>query len=349
MAKSRNPIKILLCEGLTDGLARASNAAEVLKKTSSDYTFAYTKEYIQRNRIDHETLSVGLGLSSKGIQQLSEDWRDTHELISISQCMEINSLTKDNPNTNFIVNTDTAPLFWEESRSILGQAGKATYQRYSSEFEKVIRSGSILKKAERPPEANKLFIHYRLGDIALLSCKDLAKIYNIEKSFHSFWISPLRSELLTFDKIIDMAGIKGIKGTRIILKKFIPHQIYEDFIKNQSTQFQSIHFSSDGFMRSAITAKELLKIRDSVKSIEEKLESYYLSKIKSMSTSYSIGENTGAIEATLTQCATASHWQMGGSAFPFDLFQKCGIKRSFCSPPLTDHPSRIHKIFEGRL
>ena len=42
MFKNSNAIKILLCEGITDVFARASNAFEALNTVNTDYTFAYT-------------------------------------------------------------------------------------------------------------------------------------------------------------------------------------------------------------------------------------------------------------------------------------------------------------------
>ena len=349
MLNNRPAIKILLCEGITDGFARASNAVEALKKSNKDYTFAYTAEYLQRNKISSKTLSKGLGLYTKGVAELSKNWEDTHEILSIGQCGKIDTILEKNPKAQIIIDTNNTARFWNESNAILGKSGKKTYQRYCNDFENIIRSGQILKKATKPPRENKLFIHYRLGDIALLSCKDLAKIFNIEPEEYSLWLCPLQNELLSFDNIINMIPTTGKEGTKVILERFIPNKIYEKFLRNISPQFQSIHFSSDGFTRSAIAAKRIFGIDETINNIEIKLESLYLSKIKKIATTFSIGEDLHTMDVTLRECASASHWQMGGSCFPFDLFQKCGIERPFCSPPLRNHPSRIRKIFKNKL
>ena len=349
MFKNSNAIKILLCEGITDGFARASNAVEALNTVNKDYTFAYTPEYLKRNRIGRKTLSEGLGLSKKGVAELNNNWEETHKILSIGQCEKIDTILKRNPKAQIIIDTNNTARFWHESNAILGKSGKKTYQRYCSDFKNIILSGQILKEATKPPRENKLFIHYRLGDIALLSCKDLAKIFKVEPEAYSLWLCPLQSELLSFDNIIDMAPTTGKEGTKIILERFIPNRIYEKFLTEISPKFQSIHFSNDGFTRSAIAAKRIFGINETIKNIENKLERLFLSKIKKIATTYSIGEDPHAMDVTLRECARSSHWQMGGSWFPFDLFQKCGIERTFCSPPLRDHPSRIRKIFKNKL
>jgi len=47
------------------------------------------------------------------------------------------------------------------------------------------------------------------------------------------------------------------------------------------------------------------------------------------------------------ECDSASHWQMGGSYIPFDLFQESGQARIHYSVPLTQRPNRTKRIFKG--
>ena len=103
MFKNSNAIKILLCEGITDGFARASNAVEALNTVNTDYTFAYTPEYLKRNRISRKTLSEGLGLSKKGVAELNKNWEETHEILSIGQCEKIDAILKRNPKAQIII------------------------------------------------------------------------------------------------------------------------------------------------------------------------------------------------------------------------------------------------------
>ena len=65
MTNTEPNLKILLCEGITDGFARASLACSILEKKGFNYKFAYTDSFIERNKVDEEVLSSGLGLKPK--------------------------------------------------------------------------------------------------------------------------------------------------------------------------------------------------------------------------------------------------------------------------------------------
>ena len=91
-----------------------------------------------------------------------------------------------------------------------------------------------------------------------------------------------------------MAPITGKEGTKIILERFIPNRIYEKFLRDISTKFQSIHFSSDGFTRSAIATKRIFGINETIKNIENKLERLLSSRIKK-------SQQLTLLEKTITQ------------------------------------------------
>ena len=349
MTNTEPSFKILLCEGITDGFARASLACSILEKKGFNYKFAYTDSFTERNKVDEEILSSGLGLKTKGLEKLPADWEKFYTKLSINQTAEAQTAEDFQDKKPIIVDTRNSAKYWEHKARLLKSNEEEIYQDYSDEFKKILKTGNIIKLALQPAKTRKLFIHYRLGDIALLSIKDVENALGLKTNQKNMWISPLQPRAISFDEIINLASKKGINGTKIILDRFVPAQIYENFLINNAKNFDHIHLSSDGFARSAKAIKQHLKINEDLKEIENKLENYFLGKIKSFVHSTSIGETPATIKKTLTECGSASHWQIGGSSFPFDLFQKTGGARIRYSAPLAQRPNRIKRIFKGML
>lgn len=339
--------KILLCEGITDGFARAALASSILGQNNIQYTFAYTQDFLNRNKIDFNTLSHGLGLGTKGLELLPGNWEETHTKIAIDKASKLNP-ANDKPNRAIIIDTRNEAKFWKHKKDIYG-SGQPLYNEYSEEFQEILKTGKIIQTAQQKSIHKSLFIHYRLGDIALLSTKDLEKALGLHIKTKPGWICPIHPGIMSFDDIIKLSHIKGIFGTKIILDRFIPPSIYKKFLRNHLDSFDYIHLSSDGFTRSAITIKQLFQLNESLQNIENKLEDFFLMKIKSLVSSFSIGETPKKMNQSLLACANASHWQRGGSQYPFDLFQKCGVIKPFHSGPLKDRPSRIEKIFKRQM
>lgn len=349
MTNKEPNLKILLCEGMSDGFARASLACSILGEKGLSYKFAYTDSFTKRNKVDEEVLSSGLGLKAKGLEKLPSDWEKIYTKLSLSQAAEIHNKEVLRDNKPIVLDTRNSANYWNDKAKLINVKNDQIYQDYSEEFKRILRTGSIIQLALQPVKTRKLFIHYRLGDVALLSIKEIENALEIRTNFKDMWICPLHPKMITFDQIISLASKKGKLGTKIILDRFVPASIYENFLTSNSKNFDNIHLSSDGFGESARAIKRYLKVDQDLKEIETKLEIYFLGKIKSLVNSASIGETPATIKRTLTECGSASHWQMGGSSFPFDLFQKTGGARICYSAPLAQRPTRIKKIFKGKL
>ena len=332
-------VKVLLTEGLTDSLAWASNAIELLQKKGVEYSLAVNQVYLERNAIDVDFMQKELGLNITHDSMLEGDWRDTHAVINLGDCQGIEDVCLKSER-EIVVDTSECKGIYK----LIGKSGKESFDSYHQALQASLNRGRLATSFRFPLKGRHLFLHYRIGDIALINESVISKIFGQFNSRSDHWVNPVHG-VMSFDEIMLLSATPGMKGTAVILERIIPHTIYEKYLLENKNLFKSIHFSSDGFTRAAKKIKRIYSIEMAESTIEAELEEFFLGKIKSMCTSFSIGESIKKTKETLRACAISTYWQAGGSLYPFDFFKKLCKERPFYAPALIHSKNRLEEQF----
>lgn len=334
---------ILLVNGLTDGLWRASVLAEFLESKNIHSYLAVNKAFMKRNDLNLSLMRSGLGFSD--LVDVDKILASDRVIIQIDEFLQLVREKRLISGKKYIINPRFLPYRkWVQKFTDLPALKSGDVEARNPYCEKIssqIKSGYIYESYERPI-AGQLYLHCRLGDIAILSGRDLRKVFGIGKEYLDKIFSTSAGKFLSYSEFSEYYRLDGKRG---VLSRYLPMSIYSSFVAKMHREFESIVLSTDGYYRAAIALRKQGILDLSISEIETSLNNYFFSGMEKNFIQVISGENCFAFKESLVACAQSQYWQKGASSFPFDLFVRSGMERPFVSPPLNKQYSWSKDLF----
>ena len=319
-------VGIFLMEGLTDGLWRASLVSEFLEAQGYDSFIVIGDRWLDRNRVELSFLRDCLGLSG-AIHENSLKKFGEVVFIGLDDFSGEVVLHKRLEGKVVCVKPDSINIRKFAERVGLPAFKSADFEStlpYSTKISTQIRNGSLSRCFEAQA-CDQLYLHCRLGDVAILSGRDLVEIFDIDQKY--------QGKVFCRRRFLGLQGFRELKQNPVA--RFLPIAAYINFLRSVSGKFKSIVLSTDGFTRVALGLKnEFPEIGLSLDSIERRLNDFYFGGNELRSLTIISGETSIDFQRSLFACAESNCWQQGSSGFPFELFIRSGLIRPYFSPAL---------------
>ena len=314
---------ILPRRGIADATFRIHVATQFL--SCGDIQFLIPPCFQERNNIDLDYFLNGLGfscyvnqpeLTSLGCLELANPKYGFNEIFCSRKLLDISG--------SIYIDLDVR---FSEIEGL--DKFKKNLPKSSDVFEKAYKHGSLSKLKMPKDFNNRIFVHYRLGDVAFVPG-------NLIDEFFS--LNCFKEHVFLGTQVIEHnpQSIQSHLATRPAVAKRITHPTkYHDSIKTLQEKGYKIALASDGFTRVLEAAsKKSAKIAEAITNpnVENEFTQYYFDhfgiNLNSLN-SWIIGESSSKIKQAFEECLSSAKWVQGTSGFPFVYFVRAGLEPRF--------------------
>ena len=179
-------IYIRLSAGITDSLDRFNQTTYLYPETKYIIGIFITNEFLERNNITKDSFKKLFAIQKDLIifeDELPEEKKLIFEIKNsehLKQSYLIDALDK-----------TIIFKFMRKGNESISRKCASSNSAYSRRTKKILKNSPLTKiKSKRNDKEKVLFLQYRLGDICLISCNLLISLFNIEKKYQDFFLSP---------------------------------------------------------------------------------------------------------------------------------------------------------------
>jgi hypothetical protein len=284
---------------------------------SREFNIAIQNRTNNRNQISEKFIACDLGFNSLGLHHIDSKTINKNDVVNPHDVFKDESILDQNKD----VSIDLDYPFWKHD-DMMAYAAKMTHNHPA--LEKAFMSGDIYKNSLPDSNSSTVFVHYRLGDVALVPGTLVNKALSVTDFVDYVLIG---SYLIKTEELRSFLAKNPPIKDRIIIP-----DVYATLIDELINEEFHPVFCSDGYTLTSRAINKVLKNKISTRDIEEKLTSYMLKnhhKIIKNGVSAIVGENEKSIEEVFKACLQSKHWVRGTSGFPFSFFLNSGIKERF--------------------